>query len=84
SLDRGPEAQPLLAEQGLSLQDAWLAHTSGTAFVNHDDDRSGSLETGKDADLVVLDRDPFLGPLHRIGEASVRYTIARGEVVFSG
>lgn len=83
TVDRGPEAEPFLAEQGLSLRDAWLAHTSGTAFVNHDDDHSGTLEVGKDADLVILDRDPSLAPLHRIGETSVRQTIARGEVVFS-
>lgn len=81
--ERGPEAEPLIAEQGLSLLDAWLAHTSGTAFINHDEARSGTLEIGKDADLVVLDRDPFSAPLHRIGEASVQYTFARGELVFS-
>lgn len=80
--ERGPQAEPLLAEQGLSLWDAWLAHTSGTAFVNHDELASGTLEVGKDADLVILDGDPFLAPLNRIAESTVRQTFCRGELVY--
>ena len=35
------------------------AYTTGSAFVNHLDDVTGSIEPGKLADLIVLDRDPF-------------------------
>ena len=35
------------------------AFTSGTAYVNHDEDDAGRLEPGMRADLAVLDRDIF-------------------------
>ena len=39
--------------------DALAAYTAGSAYVNHLDDDTGTLEPGKLADLVVLDRDLF-------------------------
>jgi hypothetical protein len=47
--------------------------------VNHDDD-AGSIEEGKRADLVVLDRNPFEDA--PIGETRTTMTIASGSVVF--
>ena len=38
--------------------------------MNHRDD-AGVLEPGAVADLVVLDRDPFDGPVEEIGAARV-------------
>ncbi|MEZ5420993.1 MAG: hypothetical protein R2708_27135 [Vicinamibacterales bacterium] len=35
-------------------------YTRGGAFVNFEEADSGSLEVGKFADLIVLDRDPYL------------------------
>ena len=43
---------------------------------------TGVLEPGKLADLVVLDRDPFLGDAREIGAASVVSTWVDGECVF--
>lgn len=73
---------PFLAEQALSLADALTAHTLGTARLNFDEQHSGSLEVGKAADVVVLDRDPFSHPLPEIGLARVTTTLVGGEVVF--
>lgn len=47
-----------LPEQALSLETAWAAYTSGSAWVNGRDD-AGVLRPGAVADLVVLDGDPF-------------------------
>jgi hypothetical protein len=55
-------AEPLLPEQALSLPEAMAAYTIGSAFVNHLDAVTGSVEAGKLADLIVLDRDPFTHP----------------------
>jgi predicted amidohydrolase YtcJ len=78
----GPAALPFLGEQALSLADALIAHSLGTAYLNHDEQRSGSIENGKVGDIVILDRDIFAAPVAEIGLAVVAYTIIGGEVVY--
>ncbi len=77
----GDDDGPVLRrDQRIELPDAIAAFTRGSAYVNHDDD-AGSIEEGKRADLVVLDRnlfDPGAGPIHR---TQVLTTIAAGRVV---
>ncbi|QZY28099.1 amidohydrolase [Nocardioides coralli] len=65
--------EPFLPEQAVPLEAAFAAYTSGSAWVNHRDD-AGVLRPGAVADLVVLDRDPFTGPLDEVGGARVRST----------
>ncbi|MFI6585602.1 amidohydrolase [Embleya sp. NPDC050493] len=72
---------PLLPGQRLSLAGALRAATLGAARVNHLDAVTGTLEVGKDADLVVLDRDLFDLPAAEIHTATVRTTMTRGIVV---
>ena len=60
---------------------AVAAYTLGSPYVNHLDDRSGSISVGKEADLVVLDRDLFAQPPQEIGEARVLLTMVAGERV---
>lgn len=79
----GEAAAPFLGEQALSLADALIAHSLGTAYLNHDEERSGSIEVGKAADIVILDRDIFAAPVAEIGSATVAYTIIGGEVVYN-
>ena len=54
----------------------------GSAFVNHRDHDTGSLATGKLADLVVLDRDLLDRGAGAIGEARVAMTLVEGAVVY--
>jgi hypothetical protein len=54
----------------------------GSAYVNHADDVSGSIEPGKTADLVVLDRNLFAGPIGEIALANVDLTLVGGRVVY--
>jgi predicted amidohydrolase YtcJ len=49
--------------------------------VNHLDDVTGSVQTGKYADLVVLDRNPFAGPAAAIGDTRVLRTYVEGALV---
>jgi predicted amidohydrolase YtcJ len=75
-------AGSFLPEQRLDLTAALRAYTIGSAYVNHLDAITGSLEVGKLADLVILDRNlraPDAGP---IGEARVRHTLVEGRVVY--
>ena len=59
-----------------------VPYTIGSAHVNHLDASTGSLEVGKLADLVILDRNlraPNAGP---IGDARVRHTFVDGREVY--
>ncbi|WP_042368561.1 amidohydrolase [Streptacidiphilus neutrinimicus] len=68
-------------EERLDLGSALAAYTAGTARINHLDDVTGSIQTGKYADLVVLDRNPFDGPSQAIAETRVLRTYVQGEPV---
>jgi predicted amidohydrolase YtcJ len=76
------EVRPFLPEQRLPLPLALAAFTGGSAHVNGDDD-AGSVEEGKRADLVVLDRNLFDLPDATVADARVEHTIAAGRVVSS-
>ena len=60
------------------------AYTSGSAYVNHRDDETGSIRPGYLADLVVLDPDPFSLPADQIHRATVTSTWIDGALVHSG
>jgi predicted amidohydrolase YtcJ len=68
------------AGERLDLMTSIAAFARGSAWVNHDDE-AGSIEVGKRADLVVLDRDPFDREAGEIHETRPLITIAAGRVV---
>lgn len=72
---------PLGPEEALDLVDALAAFTIGSAYVNHLDEETGSIEVGKLADLVVLDRDIEAEDPTRIGDARVLLTLIEGQTV---
>jgi predicted amidohydrolase YtcJ len=71
---------PLGVGQELTLATALVAYTAGSAWINHDP-YGGQIEVGRRADLAVLDRDPFAGPVQEIGVTGVDRTYVRGELV---
>jgi predicted amidohydrolase YtcJ len=79
--DRGAKP-PFLPDERIELIDALAAFTTGTAWVNHLEDAVGSIEVGKAADLVVLDRDLFDRSEGAIGEARVVATFIDGAAVY--
>lgn len=77
----GPEPlAPFLPDQRITLADALTAFTAGSAHVNHLDEERGTIDAGKIADLVVLDRNPF--ETEEVWRTRVDVTIVGGEVVF--
>ncbi|HXA62413.1 MAG TPA: amidohydrolase [Streptosporangiaceae bacterium] len=77
---------PFLPGERLRLDDALDAFTAGSAYVNHDA-HGGAIETGRRADLALLDTDlfapGFATPDHApLSDARVRLTVASGEVVY--
>jgi hypothetical protein len=73
---------PFIPNERIDLPTAIAAYTIGAAYVNHLDERTGSIEVGKLADLVVLDRNLFDRPADEIGDAKVLRTIVGGRTVF--
>ncbi len=79
--DERPDAPPLLPAQSIGLLEGLAAFTAGSAYVDHLDGVTGTVEVGKDADLVVLDRALFSPDAGRIGDARVLLTLVEGEAV---
>ena len=76
----GTSAEAFLPEQALTLEAALASYTSGSAWVNHRDD-AGVIAPGKTADLVVVDRDPFLAPVEEIAATRTVSTWVAGQLV---
>ncbi|MEO8476965.1 MAG: amidohydrolase [Actinomycetota bacterium] len=72
-----------LPEQRLDLPTALAAFTMGSAFVNHLDAATGSIEPGKFADLALIDRNLFAHPVEEIADATVDETFVEGQRVYA-
>lgn len=77
------EKEAFIPEQAIPMTAAWDAYTSGSAFLNHRDHLTGSIEVGKLADLVVLSANPFATPPRSIIESRVLSTWIGGEQVYA-
>jgi hypothetical protein len=71
-----------LPDERIDLATAIAGFTAAAAYVNHLDDETGSIEPGKLADLVVVDRDLFSQPPDGIADAAVDETYVGGELVY--
>ncbi|MGZ5487427.1 MAG: amidohydrolase, partial [Candidatus Aminicenantales bacterium] len=82
---RGPDAPPgeaWIPEERVDLMTMLRAYTVNGAWLSHDERTRGTLEAGKAADLIVLDRDLFAIPASEIGRAKVLLTLLDGREVF--
>ena len=64
-----------------SLDEAIAAFTINAAYTNHLDTQTGSIETGKLADLVVLDQNLFEIPPSKISDTRALVTLFEGKTV---
>ena len=69
-------------QERITLAQAIAAATFNAAYVNHLDDRTGSIEVGKLGDLVILDSNLFEIEPSEISETKVIATLFGGEVVY--
>ncbi len=80
----GSTLPPLAGDaQKLDLATAMAAYTSGSAYVNHRDQDTGSIRAGYRADLVVLDPSPFDVPPADIHLSRVTQTWIDGRRVYA-
>lgn len=68
--------------QKISVEEALTAYTISAAYASFEEDIKGSIEAGKLADLVVIDRDITAIPPVEIASARVLTTIVGGRVVW--
>ncbi len=78
---RTERGQVLFPEEALSREQALRLYTINNAFLHREEKEKGSLEAGKLADLIVIDRDYLTCPADSISETHVLTTIVGGKVV---
>jgi predicted amidohydrolase YtcJ len=79
---RGAEA-PLHPEQSLTREQAIRLYTINNAFLTFEEAQKGSLEAGKLADFVVLDRDILGVPVDEVKDIKVEATYLGGALVYA-
>lgn len=78
----GETKTPFLPDERIDLPDALAAFTSNAAYVNRIENKTGSIEVGKLADLVVLDHNLFEIPPTEIAESKALLTLFEGKPVY--
>ncbi|MBI3477596.1 MAG: amidohydrolase family protein, partial [Acidobacteria bacterium] len=74
--------QPLHPEQRISLEQAIRLYTINNAYLTFEEKEKGSLETGKLADLIVLDRDILTCGVDEVRTTQVERTYLGGKLVY--
>ncbi len=74
--------KPVSPEQAMTMEEAMYAHTMGSAYADFAENKKGSLEPGKFADLIVWHDNPYTvaDPMD-ILELTVDLTMVGGKVV---
>jgi len=79
------EGNPFYEDTRHEALDAWEAlyyYTMGSAYIMHMEDYAGSLDEGKYADFIVVDRDPFETPVEELNRIKVLETYVGGEKIY--
>jgi predicted amidohydrolase YtcJ len=78
----GGGGEALGETEKITLPQAFELFTANAARLMGNRSKTGSIEKGMLADLLVLDRNPFKIPVTQIHETTVKLTIVNGEVVY--
>ena len=80
--DPSKDEEALALNEAIDLPEAIKAMTINSAYIMNQDDQVGSIEKGKYADLIILDKNLFEIPVEEISTTKVLKTILAGRVVF--
>ena len=75
--------QPIGQDQCISVYEALKGVTIHSAYAYHEETRKGTLEAGKQADMVILDRNPLKTDKMQIRDIQVLETIKEGETLYT-
>jgi predicted amidohydrolase YtcJ len=79
----GKEQKPLNIDEAIPLTTVVDAYTINAAFALKQEKTTGSLEAGKRADLIVVDRDIFSVDPYTIADTKVLSTYLDGRLVYT-
>jgi predicted amidohydrolase YtcJ len=74
--------EPLHPDQRISREQAIRLYTINNAYLTFEEKEKGSLEKGKLADLIVLDRDILSCPVDEVRSIQVEQTYLGGKLVY--
>ncbi len=74
--------KPVHIENALTRQEALRLYTCNNAFLLKAEQNTGSLEPGKLADIILVDRDPLTCPIDDLVQTQVLKTWLGGKLVF--
>lgn len=69
-------------EERMTREEALRSYTNWPAFASFEENKKGSLEPGKLADFIVIDRDVMTCPVTQLRGVSVLRTVVGGETVY--
>jgi len=72
----------LRPEQAITLQEAVEIYTIRGARALRLDDRTGTIEVGKQANLIILERNIFDIPIEDVGNTTIFRTYFEGQLVY--
>ena len=74
--------QLVAPDQAISREEALRLYTHAGTWLTREEHLKGTIEAGKLADLVVLDRDYFQAPEAEIKEIEAEMTMVGGKIVW--
>ncbi len=77
-----PDLLKYTEEEKISLEEALYYYTYGSSYLIFEEGNLGNLRTGKMADFIVLDKDPFKVSLEEIKNIKVLMTFVGGEMKY--
>jgi predicted amidohydrolase YtcJ len=75
-------AAPFGLKESVDIRAALRSYTTWAAHQLFLEDRIGSIEAGKDADIAVWDRDPYTVPVNALKDLRCELTLFKGKVVY--
>ncbi len=79
----GQREGQLWPEQAVTLEEAIRIYTLNGASALRLEDVTGSIEVGKSADFIVLDRNLFKAPVDEVGDTEVIMTFFEGHPIYT-
>jgi predicted amidohydrolase YtcJ len=73
----------LAPEQAITVTEALRMFTYNSAYALGQENIKGSLETGKLADFVILERDLRIVPVEKLVDVKILATYHRGKEIYS-
>lgn len=74
--------QVLAPEERISILDSLQMYTMNGAYIGFEEHKKGSIEAGKLADFIVIDRDVLTVPTDEIKDVKVLKTFVDGKLIY--